>query len=255
LNYIKHQVNANQFIASFAGYVPPGELPMNDLREMLDWNKILLKDYVTSAEMQAYRDKAGIETMRALGPRQPTVVSTWLEAAPPLHCEEHSEKILCYWIDPKSKTASVYEPKVLLRRGTIMKASVSELVKIGAETYYPVSECQADPRAVELYVRGSEAIDLSQEKEPLFTTAGSDQQLFELKCADASGKPQFLPVDIHLLDDTRLRISTVHRLSEADPGDGTITDGQNTYRLILECPSRSSLNGLFIRQDPVNPDQ
>jgi hypothetical protein len=107
---------------------------------------------------------------------------------------------------------------------------------------------------VELYVRGSEAIDLSQEKEPLYLTAGSDQQLFELKCADATGKPQFLPVDIHLLDDTRLRISTVHRLSDADPGDGTITDGQNTYRLILECPSRSSLNGLH-PQDPVNPDQ
>jgi hypothetical protein len=255
LDYVRHAVNVNQFTPSFVGYVPPGELPMSDLREMLDWNKILLKDYVSSAEMQAYRDTAGILSVRSLGPRQPTVVSTWLEAAPPLRCENHSEYIACYLVDPKTKTASAYQPEVPLRRGTVMKVSISELVKIGEETYYPVSECQAEPRAVELHVRASEAFDLRQEKEPRFVKAGGRQQLYELTGADASGRPQLKPVDIHLLEGTRLRISTIHRLSDADPGDGMLTDGQNTYALILECPSRSSVNGLFVQADEVMPEK
>jgi hypothetical protein len=42
---------------AFVGYVPEGEIPVEHLKEMLDWNKILLKRFKTAAELKAYQDK------------------------------------------------------------------------------------------------------------------------------------------------------------------------------------------------------
>jgi hypothetical protein len=40
---------------SFVGFLPEGKLPASDLEEMLDWNHILRKQVMTSAQLEAYR--------------------------------------------------------------------------------------------------------------------------------------------------------------------------------------------------------
>jgi len=42
---------------SFVGFLPEGKVPAGDLEEMLDWNKILRRQVMTPAELEAYRKK------------------------------------------------------------------------------------------------------------------------------------------------------------------------------------------------------
>lgn len=42
---------------SFVGYLPEGRAPAGDLEEMLDWNRILLKQIMTPAQLEDYRKK------------------------------------------------------------------------------------------------------------------------------------------------------------------------------------------------------
>jgi hypothetical protein len=50
---------------------------------------------------------------------------------------------------------------------------------------------------------------------------------------------------------TELRLSSMHTLGGTEPGDGLIGPdaGGHNYRLILDCPGRSSVNGMFVRTD------
>jgi len=42
---------------AFVGYLPEGQLPVEHLEEMLDWNKILRREVLPPAEMEAWREK------------------------------------------------------------------------------------------------------------------------------------------------------------------------------------------------------
>jgi hypothetical protein len=42
---------------SFLGFTPEGKLPVEDLAEMLDWNKILLKQFMPPAQLEDYKNK------------------------------------------------------------------------------------------------------------------------------------------------------------------------------------------------------
>jgi len=55
---LRYFVTGRSFNGVFVGYVPEENLPEDDLREMLDWNKILRKDFISEAEMQEYWDMA-----------------------------------------------------------------------------------------------------------------------------------------------------------------------------------------------------
>ena len=55
LRSFRYLMTSRSFNGTFAGYIPAGELPMDDLREMLDWEHILLKDgFLSEAEIEAY---------------------------------------------------------------------------------------------------------------------------------------------------------------------------------------------------------
>ena len=54
---LRYSVSGRSFNGVFVGYVPEAEIPEDDFREMLDWNKILRKDFLSEAETQAYWDK------------------------------------------------------------------------------------------------------------------------------------------------------------------------------------------------------
>ena len=51
---LRYFMTGRSFNGTFVGYVPEGALPIDNLHEMLDWNHILLKDFVSPAEMQAF---------------------------------------------------------------------------------------------------------------------------------------------------------------------------------------------------------
>lgn len=42
---------------AFVGFVPQGEIPVEHLKEMLDWNKVLLKRFKSAGELKAYQEK------------------------------------------------------------------------------------------------------------------------------------------------------------------------------------------------------
>jgi hypothetical protein len=51
---LRYFVSGKTFNGVFADYVPEADLPIDDLKEMLDWIKITRKDFVSKAEMQEY---------------------------------------------------------------------------------------------------------------------------------------------------------------------------------------------------------
>jgi hypothetical protein len=42
---------------SFIAFLPQGEIPVSDLEEMLDWNKILRRQVMTPVQLEEYRKK------------------------------------------------------------------------------------------------------------------------------------------------------------------------------------------------------
>lgn len=52
-----YAANEDAYNGSFVGFVPEGQVPLDALEEMLDWNKILHGEVLTPAEMAAYRQK------------------------------------------------------------------------------------------------------------------------------------------------------------------------------------------------------
>jgi hypothetical protein len=55
LRSLRYLMTSRSFNGTFAGYIPAGELPLDDLREMLDWNHIMLRDnFLGATEMAAY---------------------------------------------------------------------------------------------------------------------------------------------------------------------------------------------------------
>ena len=250
-DYIKHTVNKDQFIASFTGFTPTGDIPYEDLRFMLDWNKILLKNFATPAEMDAFWRAVGYTGTRALAPVRP---ATWLEAAPTWAVPEPGEVILCYEVDLKTKTALPYQPEVALKRGMRMKVSLTEIARIEAELFHRVMVCEDEPRAQELYVRKSDCLETSREKAPQFVQAKKAVSLYRLAGAGADGKPQFKRTKVKLEAGMKAQVSGVHQLTQDDAGDGVVSlDGKKGYYLIIACPGRSSAQGLFVRTEAVRP--
>lgn len=54
---LMHDQGEDGYNPAFVGYVPEGEIPVEQLKQMLDWNKILRRRFKTQAELKAYQDK------------------------------------------------------------------------------------------------------------------------------------------------------------------------------------------------------
>ena len=52
-----YAVDETTFRGVFVGYAPEGTLPIADMKEMLDWNKILRRNFMTSQQLEEYRKK------------------------------------------------------------------------------------------------------------------------------------------------------------------------------------------------------
>jgi len=56
-NYALSDGTEDNYNRSFVGFVPEGQLPVEHLEEMLDWNKILRREVLPPKELQAWRKK------------------------------------------------------------------------------------------------------------------------------------------------------------------------------------------------------
>jgi hypothetical protein len=71
---------------------------------------------------------------------------------------------------------------------------------------------------------------------------------------DKAGKPIMVPREprVRLVRGTRLLVSAEHKVSDKDPGDGTIiATGGDKFFFILDCQSNPEARGLFVRQSDV----
>jgi hypothetical protein len=231
---------------------------------MLDWNKILRRQVLTEAEMKSYWDRriqldlqpAPRPAGKPAAPKPPAGAPARkispAEIAPPLESVLHKERVVCYEIDPGGKQAKVYSPRVELRRGLRLWVDRGKAVRVGTQTYLPVTRCDGEPRAQELYVRAEGIIDLPDERASFPVEAREKLHFRKVSAANKSGKPIMEPVAIQIPAETKLRISAVHKVTPGDPGTGLIdADGPDDYYLVAECPTRVSAEGLFLRTRDV----
>jgi hypothetical protein len=266
---LKYRVSEARFNGTFVGYVAEDEanIPYADLEDMLDWNKILQREVISDAKLKAYwRVVKQAEKRRSAAPstkvagkqkgvKQPgMVVDSPVEVAPELAKVSHKEEIICYQVDPVKKKAVVYKPKVVLKRGIQLRVAKSGAVKIGKRRYYRVTKCEDETRAEDKYVWDEDVIDIPEGQLSRPVEAKGQFNLRRVSRANRKGRPVMSPSGIKLLDKTPFRISTVHKATGADTGDGVINaDGDVDYYLIVDCPKKSGAKGLFIQMEAVNP--
>jgi hypothetical protein len=260
LNWILYNVTGPTFSGSFTGFTPEGAVPYFELREMLDWNHMVQREnFVPQAQMEAYWKVAGYKFERDLAPGARMIQA---EAAPLLkkQGENHTELIGVYEVDPVKKTAVPYNPPVEMMRLKIrrgMRMIVGDAVQIGAERYYKVVSCEAEPSLQDFYVRSVELVAAPRVSSDKPMSAKAALALYELKNADAQGLPVFeawKKQPSQLPAGTRLLVSGVHKAAAADPGDGTTKDASGKrYALVLECPDLNQTAGLFVLADLLQP--
>jgi hypothetical protein len=251
---------------TLVGYTPKADVPYEDLKEMLDWNRILRKQVLSEAQMKAFWDKAiqldqkPVVTAKESGSGKKTPGGTPeqaispAEVAPAVEMSNHKERIVCYDIGLGSRQASVYQPRVELRRGLRLWVAQGEAVKVGTQIYYPVARCDGEPRAQELYVRAEEIINAPQDRASIPVATKEKLNLRRLSRANKNGKPIMEKFSVQIPAGTKLRVSAVHKVTPADPGNGVIdADGPDDYYLIVECPNKISAEGLFLRTEDVLP--
>jgi hypothetical protein len=74
------------------------------------------------------------------------------------------------------------------------------------------------------------------------------------KKADKAGKPIMIPREprIKLAKGTKIQVSAKHKVSDKDPGDGTVFGtGNILYYHIAEFPENPDAEGHFLKQSEV----
>jgi hypothetical protein len=268
LSGLKYDLTGRFFNATFVGYVPPGDIPFGDLREMLDWNKVLRKEFLSPDETQAFWEKATQPPEEVESENQPEPAAIVrdpgrpAEVCPPVMKlgQHHQESISCYAVEAASQQAQPYKPKVDLMRGTLLFVSQDRALRVRGIRYIPVVRCDAAPRAQDLYVRAEEVIELPDSGSSRPVKAREKLNMWTIRYANKAGFPvleQYLTQDkqkIQLMPGSVFRISSVHRISAEDKGDGLIrADGKREYYLVVDCPGLSCGDGLFVRPDQIEP--
>ncbi len=101
-------------------------------------------------------------------------------------------------------------------------------------------------------MRVEEVIDAPEERASLAVKTKEKLNLRKLSKANKSGKPIMERFNVQIPAGTKLRVSTVHKATLSDQGNGVIdADGPFDYYLIVDCPSKASARGLFLRVDDV----
>ncbi len=246
---LTYAVTPNSMTATFIGYAPEGDVPYTDLKEMLDWNRVLLRNAYTPEQIEQYWEKVT---------RPPQVVSFDLgvlpeevlfEIAPTLAPEFALDRAVCYESSPETGEMDLYRPSVALRRGTRLLADLAAARVSGGNTFLPVSQCAVEPRAEGLYIRAVEAIRVPEMGDSLPFQARADLPLYRICAVDEKGRPVFEENGDLLVRGTRLRASAIHKAGPVDKGDGTVRGkGRQSYILVNDCPRQPGVEGAFVKK-------
>jgi len=268
LSGLKYDLTGRIFNATFVGYVPPGDIPYDDLKEMLDWNKVLRKEFLTPQETQAFWEKATQPPEQIESENQPEPAAIALDPGRPVEVcppvmklgQNHQESISCYEVEAALQQAQPYKPKVDMLRGTLLFVSKDGAVTARGKRYLPVVCCDEAPRAQDLYVRAEEVIELPETGSSRPVTVKEKLNMWTIRYANKAGFPvleEYRTQDkqkIQLMPGAVFRVSSAHRISSEDKGDGLIrADGKREYYLVVDCPGQSCGQGLFVRPDQIEP--
>lgn len=170
------------------------------------------------------------------------------EAAPPLRRLHHRETVSCFQIDLSSRNKAVKKSPIELRRGAVFHANPEETKQLGGRTYLAIADCQGEPQAVGLYVRQEEAIPCPAGMASIAVRAPAKLNLRLIKRANKAGKPVMELSGVKLPEGSVLRVSSVHRVTDGDPGNGVIdADGSVDYYLVSDCFIVPAAAGLFVQ--------
>lgn len=249
LSDLKHNVSPAQMNGTFVGYVPEGAVPYDDLHDMLDWNRVLLRDACTPAEMAQYWQKVTRPIDPAIAFDAPGAhPQTQVEIAPRLKGEGHEEWAACREYDLITRSITLYRPAVELRRGARLHVSKEQAVQANGETCYMVTRCDGEPRAEGLYLRADEVMDVPEGTTTRVLQARRGGAFYRLLGADQRMRPIFEKAPLQPRSRTQLVVSTVHKAGPRDPGDGSVRgQGSQRYALVIACPDLPEAEGLFIR--------
>ncbi len=259
LKWLLYDVEGENFSGSFVGYTPEGDVPYDQVKEMLNWNHILLNEnFLTPAQMQDFYNKAGYKLTRDLAP---AVRQSQVQTMPVLkkQAENHSEMVAVYEVDPVSKTAKLYTPEVEVMRINVPRGTrmvVGDPVQVGADRYYRVMDFEFEPRLQDYYIKSVDLIAAPDATANKAVAAKLPLSPMRLKYADAQGLPVFeaVPQAGQVSAGTRLLTSAVQKVIPSDPGDGTTRDASGKrYVLVVECPDLSEAVGCFILADNLQP--
>ena len=248
-DWLNYNVTASAMTGTLVGYVPEAAVPYADLKELLDWNKILLRNAYTPAQIAAFWQKVEKPVAFAL-PEYDEMIP--VEAAPALlPPQTHREWIVCYERGADGNLV-VYQPEVALRRGMAISISMEKAVTWNGETYSKVTGCDPEPRAEGLYIPAAHVIDTPEGKSRRPVEAKRALSFYRLAGVDENGVPLFEPSGLGAKPGTTFQISTVHKLRDTDPGRGRVVGGKNRqYVLVVESPRVDSAEGLFVRASDV----
>jgi hypothetical protein len=252
---LRYFITQNVLNGSFVGYIPEGELPYPNLKEMLDWNKILRRKALSPAETAAFWAKVTkpeTVSFSLTGPRR--VREIMAETAPRLKPQDHREVVLCYEPDLQTGEVQIYRPEVALKRGTILRVNQEEMIQAGGNTYVQVTHCTPEPRAQELYLREDELILAPGEQTSQPVMAVKETLLWKISSCDEAFKPIIEPAGAGIAAKTMVRVSEIHKLSALDSGDGLVhSSSGEAYYLIVACPRDESAESLLIKKQDCKP--
>jgi hypothetical protein len=234
---------------AFVGYTPESDVPYDHLHEMLDWNHILLREALSADQIQQYWQK-----MEKLGEIS-YAIPEWREEiqveVAPLLAPGRWITVSCYELALDGQSMSVYQPPVVLKRGLRLTVNKTGRIECAGQAYYPVTRCDAEPRAQDLYIPCDEVIE-APEDSTLPVKVREDLELYRISGIDLRGRPVFEPAGAHLVTGTRLRVSTIQHIGPDAPGGGLVVgQGRRRYYLIQSCPRVHSVEGLFVMASQV----
>jgi hypothetical protein len=165
-------------------------------------------------------------------------------------------------------------PAVKLARGTRAQVSKNRkespsdtgdgVIRAQNGQFLRIVKCEDNSLAADLYVRLEDTADYGSGKwvevHPLVDKGWTVCRVF--KGQDAKGKPILEPVEdkdrrVLIPKGVRFRVSTTHKESSLDTGDGKIQPSSAPFHyLVLECPEVESAEGLYVeaaetRESPV----
>jgi hypothetical protein len=260
---LRYLVTRDVMNGTFVGYIPEGRLPISTMKEMLDWNRVLRRNAFSPDQIEAFWNRVVKPESGDVSFAPPRVFEeVSVEAAPVLRQVDNKEWIQCYELDIETSSLQVYRPIVELRRGAIIDIDKASAVQSengttpsgDQPTYYQVISCISEPRAQELYVRSDEIIEAQGKAASIPVKALGGICLWTISSADEDGRPIFQPVEGRVKKGIKFRLSTVHKISDHDTGDGLIlSNEEQAYYLIVACPRNYTHEGYFIRQGDFKP--